>query len=57
MPLYECVDQHWLLLVGDVVERKFRVFDSLLRKASAAQALLIDSAVSTFTVFPERATA
>jgi len=56
MPLYECVDQHWLLLVGDVAGRKFRVFDSLLRKAFAAQAILIESAVSTFIVLPGCAT-
>ena len=47
MPLYECVDQHWLLLVADVTGQNFLVFDSLLRKRATARITLIESAVST----------
>jgi len=50
MPLYECVDQHWLLFVVNVQGRKFSVFDSLLRKEATAQATLIECAVSTITL-------
>uniref|UniRef100_A0A7C8ZNM0 Ubiquitin-like protease family profile domain-containing protein n=1 Tax=Opuntia streptacantha TaxID=393608 RepID=A0A7C8ZNM0_OPUST len=44
MPLFECVDEHWLLLVGDLEVRKFLVYDSLQKKRPGVRGDLIECA-------------
>jgi len=48
MPLFECVDEHWLLFVGDLEVRKFLVYDSLQKKRSGVRGDLIECAVSEY---------
>jgi len=46
MPLFEYVDEHWLLLVGDLEVQKFVVYDSLITKRAGVPGDLIQCAVS-----------
>jgi len=46
MPLFECVDEHWLLLVVDLQHRKFEVYDSLTTRRPGVRGDLIKCAVS-----------
>ena len=50
MPLYECVDEHWLLLVADVQHRNFQVYDSLTTTRSRVRGELITCAVSIYVL-------
>ena len=46
MPLLEATEGHWLLLVVDLRDRCFVVYDSLPNAADKNRQALIDSAVS-----------
>ncbi|KAJ8431947.1 hypothetical protein Cgig2_000006 [Carnegiea gigantea] len=46
MPLFDSVDDHWLLLVGDVKKQRFLVYDLLRSKRDAPRQQLLLSAVS-----------
>ncbi|KAJ8452972.1 hypothetical protein Cgig2_014735 [Carnegiea gigantea] len=46
MPLFERVSQHWLLLLADVTNRRFLVYDSLQSKRDGPRQRLLCSAVS-----------
>lgn len=43
MPLFECVDEHWMLLVADLKRRQFVVYDSLLTKRAPTRTDLQNS--------------
>ncbi|KAJ8442480.1 hypothetical protein Cgig2_022363 [Carnegiea gigantea] len=47
MPLFECVDEHWMLLVANLRWRQFLVYDSLLTKRALARTDLLNSGVSS----------
>ncbi|KAJ8421205.1 hypothetical protein Cgig2_019168 [Carnegiea gigantea] len=44
MPLFECVDKHGLLLVGDLSRRRFFVYDILVTKRAPTRTNLMNSA-------------
>ncbi|KAJ8426214.1 LOW QUALITY PROTEIN: hypothetical protein Cgig2_028304 [Carnegiea gigantea] len=46
MPLFECVDEQWLLLVLDLRQRRFLVYNSLLTKRAPTWTDLVTTAVS-----------
>jgi len=50
MPLFECVDEHRLLLVTDLSRRMFLVFDSLVTKRARARTDLVNSVVSALSL-------
>ncbi|KAJ8431991.1 hypothetical protein Cgig2_005920 [Carnegiea gigantea] len=43
MPLFECVDEHWMLLVPNLRRQQFLVYDSLLTKRALARTDLLNS--------------
>ena len=47
MRLFECVDEHWMLLVADLKWRQFMVYDSLLTKRAPTRTDLQNSGVSS----------
>ena len=47
MPLFECVDEHWMLLVANLRRRQFLVYDSLLMRRALARNDLLNSGVSS----------
>ncbi|KAJ8423598.1 hypothetical protein Cgig2_030664 [Carnegiea gigantea] len=46
LPLFEAVDEHWMLFVADLKGRRFLVYDSLATKKAPSRTDLIQNAVS-----------
>ncbi|KAJ8437548.1 hypothetical protein Cgig2_017901 [Carnegiea gigantea] len=47
MPLFKCVDEHWMLRMANLRRRQFLVYDSLLTKRALARTDLLNSGVSS----------
>jgi len=46
MPLFECVNEHWLLLVADLQDQRFVVYDSLITMRLGVRGDLIQCVVT-----------